>query len=72
VLGHSSFNWALKRLKASIATIAIVGEPVGASVIAYFLLGEAPSGVQVTGAAVILTGIFLIMYRNYTVLRKQA
>ncbi len=64
LIGHSSFNWALKRLKAPIATTAIIGEPVGASLIAYVILNEAPSGLEIAGGAVILAGLFVILSRK--------
>ncbi|MBD3178308.1 MAG: EamA family transporter [Candidatus Latescibacteria bacterium] len=70
LLGHSSFNWALKRLKASIATIAIIGEPVGASIIAFFLLGEVPTGSEALGGGIILAGIIIILRKSRTALRR--
>lgn len=70
ILGHSSFNWALKRLKASIATIAIVGEPVGASIIAFFLVGSIPTWSEAAGGGIILLGIIIILSRNNASLIK--
>lgn len=64
LIGHSSFNWALKRLKAPIATTAIIGEPVGASLIAYVILNEIPSGMEIVGGMVILAGLFVILSRK--------
>lgn len=60
LLGHSTFNWALRYLPASFLSIALLGEPVGATILAYFLLGEAPSLFKLAGAAFILTGIYLV------------
>lgn len=34
LLGHSSFNWALKYLSATLIALAILGEPVGSTILA--------------------------------------
>lgn len=62
IVGHSTFNWALKHLEATTVTIGVLGEPVGASVLAYLILGEAPLLAEVIGGAVILAGISLVLY----------
>jgi len=40
LIGHTAFNWALKHLKASMVAITILGEPIGASILAYFIFKE--------------------------------
>jgi len=64
VSGHSLFNYALKSLKATIVTIATLGEPVGASIIAMLVLRETPSLTQVAGGGCIIAGIFIVLYFN--------
>lgn len=64
VIGHSLFNWTLKHLRPTIVTIAVLGEPVGASILALFILGEAPAVMEVAGGICILAGIFLVLYFN--------
>jgi drug/metabolite transporter (DMT)-like permease len=63
LLGHSSFNWALAHLPASYVSIALLGEPVSSTILAYFLLGEMPGGVKLLGAALILGGILVATFR---------
>lgn len=58
IIGHSSFNWALRHLSAASVAVTILGEPVGSTVLAYFILREAPTLVKVGGAALILGGIY--------------
>lgn len=58
-LGHSIFNWALKWLSTSTISMAIVFEPIGASILAYFLLGEIVTASQWLGGAVVIFGLFL-------------
>jgi drug/metabolite transporter (DMT)-like permease len=59
LLGHSSFNWALGYLSAAYVSITLLGEPIGSTILAYFLLNETPSGLEIFGAILILFGIFI-------------
>jgi len=36
LMGHTTFNWALKYLPASMVAITILGEPIGSTILAYF------------------------------------
>ena len=58
LIGHTCFNWALKYVPAPIVSTAILGEPVGATVLAYFILQEAPRWYTILGGALILLGIY--------------
>jgi len=64
IIGHSSFNWALKRLKAPMATMVIIVEPVGAAFLAFLMLGDIPSSLTVLGGIVILAGVSIILICN--------
>ena len=59
LLGHSTFNWALKHLPASHVSILILGEPIGSGVLALLFFREIPNGLNMAGAALILVGIYL-------------
>ncbi len=59
VVGHSSFNWALKYLPAAFVSLALIGEPVGTTILAMIFLKEAPGAAELAGGALILFGIFL-------------
>jgi len=59
LLGHSSFNWALRYLSAAYVSIALLGEPVGSTILAYFLLRETPASLKIFGAILILAGIYI-------------
>ena len=61
ILGHSLFSWCLAYLKASVVSVSILGEPVGATILAMLFLGEMPSIFQVLGGITIILGIFLFM-----------
>ncbi|MBN1482396.1 DMT family transporter [candidate division KSB1 bacterium] len=59
VVGHTSFNWALKYFSATTVAIVSLGEPVGASILAWLILGEAITMMQFFGGAIILAGLIL-------------
>lgn len=59
VLGHSSFNWALKHVSAPVVGTIILGEPIGASILAWFVLHERPAPIELVGGLVILAAIAL-------------
>ena len=60
-IGHTSLNWALGHVSATGVAIAIMGEPIGASALAWLVLGEAPSPAVVAGAAFLLSGVYLAL-----------
>ncbi len=57
ILGHSSLNWALRYLSATFVSVATLGEPIGATLLAWWVLGEPPTPWAVAGGALILSGI---------------
>ncbi|MDW7674782.1 MAG: DMT family transporter, partial [Bacillota bacterium] len=61
LLGHSIFNWALKWVKAALVSVVILGEPVGATILAYIFLNEAPTYQQILGGLVILVGLTIFI-----------
>jgi len=59
LIGHSTYNWALKYLPAALVAVTTLGEPIGSAVLAYFILNETPTLAVLVGGAFILTGIYL-------------
>lgn len=59
LLGHTSFNWALRYLPASFVSISLMGEPIGTTLLAFLLLKETPLPLESLGGAFILAGIFI-------------
>ncbi len=59
ILGHTVFNYLLRDLDTTLVAVAIMGEPVGASLLALALFGEVPPWSAVLGGALILTGIYV-------------
>jgi len=61
LIGHSSLNLAVRLIPATFVAVAILGEPVGATALGYFILGEVPTVVEIVGGMLILGGIFMVL-----------
>ena len=59
LFGHTAFNWAVRRLTATFVAIAILGEPVGAALLAWFFFEEGFTALQLAGLVLLLAGIFV-------------
>jgi drug/metabolite transporter (DMT)-like permease len=59
LLSHTSYNWALAHLSTTFVALAILGEPLGAAIFAYFFFGESFVPVQLAGFVFLLAGIAL-------------
>ena len=59
LVGHTSYNWALKWVRTSTVAISLLGEPIGASILAYLFFNEAVTGLKVVGGGLILLAIYL-------------
>ena len=59
LIGHSTYNWALKYLPAALVAVMTLGEPIGSAILAFFILNETPTPATLFGGALILTGIYL-------------
>ncbi len=60
LFGHTVVNWALAYVESSIVSVSFLGEPVGATILAVFLLAELPTGYTIAGGLVVLAGIYLV------------
>jgi drug/metabolite transporter (DMT)-like permease len=65
MLGHTAVNYALRYVRAYVANLAILGEPIGATLIAWLLpaIAEVPGPQTLVGGVLILSGIALTMTR---------
>lgn len=59
LIGHSAFNWALGYLSAGYVSISLLGEPIGSSILAFLMLDETPTLINIFGAILILAGIYI-------------
>jgi len=61
MIGHTSFNWALRYFSATVVAIVSLGEPIGASILAWIVLGEHLTLTQLVGGAFILLGLAITL-----------
>lgn len=59
LIGHSSFNWALGFLPVAYVTVAVISEPIGASILALLFFQEIPTPLTLLGSAFILGGLIV-------------
>jgi drug/metabolite transporter (DMT)-like permease len=55
--GHTVINWLLERVESAVVSVSLLGEPVGAAVLALLVFAEVPGWLTVAGGAVALAGI---------------
>lgn len=63
IFGHTVYNWALRYVTAPVVSISLLGEPVGASILAYLILSEVPGTKVILGGIITLVGILICAYR---------
>jgi len=61
IFGHTLYNWTLEHVRASLASVALLGEPIGSTLLAFAIPGisQIPSQYTVLGGGIILAGIYL-------------
>lgn len=64
VLGHGLVNRSLRSLSAPTVGLFLLGEPVGASILAYAFFGETPSASTALGGLVVLLSLGLVLLRR--------
>lgn len=60
-LGHTSYNWALGYLPATVVATLVLAEPILATLGAYWILDESLSGTVALAGAVVAVGISLVV-----------
>jgi drug/metabolite transporter (DMT)-like permease len=58
IMGHTVFNFVLRDLDPTVVTVGIMGEPIGASLLALAFFGEVPSWWTAVGGVLVLAGIY--------------
>lgn len=61
LLGHTLFNWSLKYVSTNIISIAILFEPIGAAILAFYVFNEYLSATQILGGFIVIAGITLFV-----------
>ena len=70
IFGHTLYNWSLKHVRASLASVALLGEPLGSTLWAILIpaIAQIPSNFTIFGGAIILLGIYLTARRTKTLI----
>lgn len=63
-IGHVINNWLLNYVNATTISMSILGEPVGATTLAFFLLGETLVKWQIAGGLLVLIGVFFFLIQQ--------
>ena len=61
LLGHTLFNWAIKWVSTNVISIAILFEPVGAAILAFYIFNEKLIATQIIGGIIVISGILLFV-----------
>ncbi|WP_161627200.1 DMT family transporter [Fictibacillus gelatini] len=64
VFGHLLFNWLLQYTGATTISMSILGEPIGASLLAFLLLNERMTVFQIIGGLIVIFGLYLFLRKN--------
>lgn len=64
LFGHYLFNWLLKFMRPESVSMSVLGEPLGATVLAYLLLGETVTWLQAAAGVLLLLGVWLFLLSN--------
>ena len=61
IFGHTLYNWSLGHVRASLASVVLLGEPLGSTLLAFVIpwINQIPSQYTVLGGGIILAGIYL-------------
>lgn len=59
LIGHSTYNWVLRYIPATLVAVITLVEPVGSAALAYFFLRETPGSGVLLGGLLILIGIYM-------------
>jgi drug/metabolite transporter (DMT)-like permease len=61
LLGHSTFNRLLRTVGPTVVSVAVLGEIVGATLLAAWWFGERPSVALLPAAVCIAAGVVLVV-----------
>ena len=62
LIGHTSFNWAVRWVTPTLVTLIILLEPVGATILGVIFFQEIPGWIVLLGALILLGGVALAVY----------
>lgn len=64
LVGHGLFNWSVRHVPVHTVSLAALLEPVGASILAWLVLGSRVGPIEAAGAAILLLGVLVGLPRR--------
>ncbi|MEE2778988.1 MAG: DMT family transporter [Myxococcota bacterium] len=64
LIGHGSLSWALRYVRADVVAVTLLAEPIGAALLAWWVLAEVPGEYALLGAPLLLVGIGVVAREN--------
>ncbi|MEL7362162.1 MAG: DMT family transporter, partial [Bacteroidota bacterium] len=64
ILGHGSFNYAVRYISAAMLGLLTLTEPAIASLLAYVFFQEVPGGLALVGMVVVLVSLAVVIVRR--------
>jgi drug/metabolite transporter (DMT)-like permease len=71
-IAHVIFNLLLNYVNTTTISMSVLGEPVGATILAVILLGERVIGLQIVGGFFVLLGVFLFLIQQNKTYRLKS
>jgi drug/metabolite transporter (DMT)-like permease len=65
VFGHTILNYSLKFFRGQVVSVTNLGQPVFAGIMGFLIFGEVPQPVFFGAAALIVTGILIVLFSSY-------
>lgn len=62
LLGHTLFNYAVKWVSTNMISMAILFEPIGATILAYLIFNEKLIVTQIIGGVIVIVGLIIFVF----------
>jgi len=72
IFGHTLLNWSLRHFPSSLVAFSILLEPVIAALLAWYLLGQTLTPVQLGGGVLVLAALALVIGQKLPAERVEA
>jgi drug/metabolite transporter (DMT)-like permease len=63
-ISHVINNWLMNYVNATTISMSVLGEPVGATILAFFLLNESLVSWQIAGGLLVMLGVFFFLIQQ--------
>ncbi|MFH1964416.1 MAG: DMT family transporter [Acidobacteriota bacterium] len=67
IMGHTSYNWAIRYTPATLIAVVVVMEPFLATIWAWWLLDELVTGTIIAGGILVAVGIIVIARKGFRI-----